>query len=378
MDQKKLNILILSCNTGEGHNVAARAVRERLEAEGHTADIVDFLGLSSRGFSKFICGFYIVLAKYFPHVFGFFYNGMAFFSKHIRFGNSSVYLSNFFIAKKLKKCIDAGKYDALVFTHMFGAEALTRLKRKGVSVPPSVMIPTDYTCYPHLEEIDTDLCVLPHEDLLPIFEKRGFDPSRLRPLGIPVGMRFQDLPTREQAREALGFAEGDRLYLVMGGSMGAGHIRSLTKQLSERMQSGKIIVICGKNERLKKSLQKHIGETHPNVMILGFTTEISTYMAACDVLYTKPGGLTSTESIVCQMPMVCTKPIPGCETDNRNFFCEHGVALYAKTVGQKVASGKLLADDRARQGEMRAQQKRFAKPNAALDIVRLIETELCK
>lgn len=37
-------------------------------------------------------------------------------------------------------------------------------------------------------------------------------------------------------------------------------------------------------------------------------------MAAADVLFTKPGGLTTTEAAVKGIPIVHTRPIPGCET----------------------------------------------------------------
>lgn len=378
MDKKKLKILILSCNTGEGHNMAARAICEQCKAEGHEAEVVDYLAIHSRFTSWFISGFYIGLAKYFPHVFGFFYNGMGFLSRKVHVGRSSVYWLNALAAPRLRKFLEKGNYDAVVCSHMFAAECLTRLKRRGKQVPPSIMVSTDYTCYPHLEEVESDLFVLAHEDLLPDFEKRGFDPAVLRPCGIPIGMRFQGLPSRAEAREQLGLSNDAHVYLVMGGSMGAGHIRSFTKRLSSELQNGKIFVICGKNKRLKKSLERHVGRTHHNVVILGFTKEIPTYMAACDVLYTKPGGLTSTEAIVCHTPMISTKPIPGCETDNRDFFLSHGVADYAKTVEQKVESGRRLAENAREQARMKEAQEAFAKPNAALNIVRLIEEELCK
>lgn len=378
MDKKKLKILILSCNTGEGHNMAARAICERCEAEGHDAEVVDFLAIHSRFTSRFISGFYIGLAKYFPHVFGFFYNGMGLLSRKVHVGRSSVYWLNALVAPRLRRFLEKGKYDAVVCSHMFAAECLTRLKRRGVKVPPFVMVSTDYTCYPHLEEVEADRFVLPHEELIPTFESRGFDPAILRPCGIPVGMRFQGLPSRAEARERLGLLAEEHVYLVMGGSMGAGHIRSFTKRLSTEMENGKILVICGRNNRLKKSLERRVAKTHPNVEILGFTKEIPTYMAACDVLYTKPGGLTSTEAIVCHTPMISTKPIPGCETDNRNFFLAHGVADYAKTVEQKVECGRRLAQDAERQVLMKKAQEAFANPDAALDIVRLLEEELCK
>ena len=164
------------------------------------------------------------------------------------------------------------------------------------------------------------------------------------------------------------------MYLVMGGSMGAGRIRSFTKALSGKIGEGRIIVICGKNAKLENSLKKRFQNTE-NVSIIGFTTDIPIYMSACDVLYTKPGGLTSTEALVCHTPTVHTAPIPGCESDNMRFFRDRGLAIPAKSIKKQVRAGCELAADAGKREEMRKNQMRDAKPNTTLDIVRLIERE---
>ncbi len=372
-EKKKLKILVLSCNTGEGHNTAARAFCEQCEAEGHETVIADFLGFGAKHSSSFISNFYIRLAKYFPYVFGFFYNAMLWVSRTFYIGHSIVYWLNARIAPKLLEHLKENHYDAIVMTHMFPADAIARLTHKGEKLPLSVMISTDYTCYPFLEEAVCDYYVLPHEDLTPIFTKRRIPIEKLCPFGIPVSMRFRNPPSREEARAHLGIDPEKSFYLVMGGSMGAGRMRSFTKRLSLAVQGeGEILVICGKNEKLKKSMEKRLCDCQ-NVRIIGYTTEIPYYMAACDVLYTKPGGLTSTEALVCHTPTVHTAPIPGCETDNMRFFRDNGLAIPAKRIKRQVAVGRMLANNRSRREEMIEKQKKNAKPYTTLDIIRLIE-----
>ena len=358
--------------------MAAKAIRERCEAEGHEAEIIDFLGLGGKHSSGFISDSYIRLAKYFPYVFGFFYNAMAVISRTFYIGHSIVYLLNARIAPKLHEYLVQNHFDAIVATHMFPADAIAKLKQKGVKVPLSVMVATDYTCYPFLEEAICDYYILAHDDMIPVYEKRGFDRKKLCPYGIPVSMRFGNPPTREAAREKLGFDQDLPIYLVMGGSMGAGKMRSFTKKLSDEIgTSGKIVVICGKNERLRASMESKLGDRE-NVSIIGFTTEIPYYMAACDVLYTKPGGLTSTEALVCHTPTIHTAAIPGCESDNLKFFRDHGLAIPAKSSKKQVRCGYDLAMSEESKAEMRANQIRVAKLDTTLDIVRLIEEKTKK
>ena len=80
-----------------------------------------------------------------------------------------------------------------------------------------------------------------------------------------------------------------------------------------------MVIICGNNKRIYTVLQKQF-QNNPRVHILGYTNRVADYMDACDVIFTKPGGLTSTEALVKRIPIVHTAPIPGCETANRNFF----------------------------------------------------------
>ena len=96
-------------------------------------------------------------------------------------------------------------------------------------------------------------------------------------------------------------------------------------------------------------------------------------MRACDVLYTKPGGLSSTEALVCHTPLVHTAPIPGCESDNFKFFGEQGLALPAKHVKDQIRKGRTLTESAESRKKMQENQQKNAKPDASLQIVRLLE-----
>ena len=65
-----MNVLILSCNTGEGHNSAAKAVRTQLERLGARVEMVDALAFLSSGFSKLVSSGHVFLYKHTPELFG--------------------------------------------------------------------------------------------------------------------------------------------------------------------------------------------------------------------------------------------------------------------------------------------------------------------
>ena len=100
------------------------------------------------------------------------------------------------------------------------------------------------------------------------------------------------------------------------------------------------------------------------------------YMKACDVLFTKPGGLTSTEGAVAGIPMVHTDPIPGCETANRKFFGKLGMSVSARTVKGQVQAGIRLLYDAQASDKMRENQQKNINKMAADDICEFIRNHI--
>ena len=83
----------------------------------------------------------------------------------------------------------------------------------------------------------------------------------------------------------------------MSGSMGFGKVHLLAHELVSRLENGEqAVIICGNNKKRMRSLRLQFHK-NPNVHIIGFTRHVAEYMAAADVLFTKPGGLSSTEAL---------------------------------------------------------------------------------
>lgn len=370
-----MKVLILSFKAGEGHNSAAKAILERVQHEGHEGEIVDFLGLFSDKISNAVNVSYVGMVKHTPALFGTFYKFSAVASRMLPRVRSPLYLDSAIISKRLCAYLEKnGPYDGIVATHLMPAQALAHLKKHNYDLPTTVAVATDYTYYPFWQEVAAcDYYVIPNEALIPTYVKRGMPKEKLCPYGIPIGMRFLDLPTRQEARARLGFAQDTPLYLVMGGSMGAGSMRKFAKAFHARIPENEhMVIICGKNDSLRESLEKYFHGA-PNVHVVGFTTDVPTYMVACDVLYTKPGGLSSSEALVCRIPTVHTAPIPGCESDNFAFFTAKGCSLGAKSIDRQIKCGIKLMHSEDLRRQMRIVQAKCAKPNCSLQIFRLIE-----
>ncbi len=122
---------------------------------------------------------------------------------------------------------------------MFPAMALTEMKRRGMVLPLTAAVATDYTCIPFFQEADCDYILLPGPMCVDEFTRRGFPPDKLVPIGIPVSEEFRHRVGKAESRRMLGLEESCRWVLVMGGSMGAGQISQLTRSLLYLMASSR-------------------------------------------------------------------------------------------------------------------------------------------
>lgn len=366
-----MKAIILSCGTGGGHNAAGLAVKEELERRGHSVKMLNPYSLKSEKTEKIINQVYIKTVQRAPRVFGAVYAlGNAYRRLPFR---SPVYFVNGGMAKRLDGFFQKENPDIVIMPHVFPAEIITNMKNRGMTVPKTVFVSTDYTCIPFTEETDCDIYITPQESLNLEFEKRGIAKQRLKALGIPVSRRFSNPHTRQEAADILGLDADKRYILVSGGSMGAGKLVYAIKILYDKFkkdENTRIIVICGSNEWLYNQLSKRYSE---KIIAVGYTDKMAEYMRVSDIYITKPGGLSSTEGAAMGVPMVHIMSIPGCETANMRYFGEKDMSIPVKKLRKNLsaAADRLSASSAAE--EMTVNQKKYINPNAAKDICTLAE-----
>ncbi len=341
-----MKLLILTCNTGQGHNSCATAVKEELESRGGRCDIVDSLGLISVKASEFISVWHARIYRYAPKAFG---TGYAFAESHPEIFDEGKTLNTFFCtgAARLQTLLETERYDALLCVHVFPAMMAAELRRQGKGKLPTGFLATDYTCSPSVEEGDADLVLIPHEDLTGEFVSHGIERSRVVASGIPVHRAFAPCADKWAAKACMELPTAGKNLLLMCGSMGGGPIKELVYRLSELLGPGdSLCAVCGSNARLYEAIEK---SKPRNVRLYGYTQEVPRLMDAADVFLTKPGGISITEAAAKRLPMVLNCTVDGCEARNLDFFLSHGYAQTGRDM-EEVAQRclALLWDDGAR------------------------------
>ncbi len=373
-----MKILILSCNMGEGHNTAGRAVYEKFCQMGVECDFEDALAIAGMKVSRAVNNTYVGITTSIPGMFGWIYSvgrAVSDLNTNTLHVKSPVYAANALYRKKLAAFIRQGGYDVAVFSHLFPAECLTSLRKHGMIDIPFVNIATDYTCIPFWEETKPDYFVIPHPDLAEDFSSKGIPSETLLPFGIPVSDKFKQKTDRATARRELGLPQDKPILLLMSGSMGFGHLEDLTRSLLRQFSNNaQIILLCGRNKAMRSHLAK-VFDGQDNILLQPFTQQVALFMDAADMVFTKPGGLTSTEAAVKNTLLVHTDPIPGCETINVAFFGRLGLSVSSPEPGNcdvlALVAYNLWLDKDAQEAMLAAQRKHI-NPNAAEDICRFI------
>ncbi|MDU2149639.1 MAG: glycosyltransferase [Paeniclostridium sordellii] len=398
-------VLIMSASTGGGHNRAARAIEEELikktvDGESIECKIVDSLKLVNTTMDKIISRGYEKSAIYTPNAYGRVYrlseSGLV--SKN-EFKDNMI---TTFMAKKFRKLLLDEKPDVIIGTHPFPMIALSTLKKqcnhhaisntvfhsslndKFVSYfninqfPTLISVLTDYTTHSTWIQNELDYYIVGHEYVKELLISEGVDSNKIKPLGIPVEKSFLQHRNRELVLSELGFDSSKLTVLLMGGSFGAGNIKETLEELININRDFQILVITGKNESLKEKLDKKLKlhNLDKKVKVLGFTNKMNDILASIDVLVTKPGGLTTTEALLKDVPMIVPYYIPGQEEENLDFLCNCGSALRTTKKYSLSVLLKVLIDDSSRLEILKKNIKSIRKFNSSQNIANLVVENL--
>ena len=363
-----MKFLLLSSNTGEGHNSAARAIAEVANRMGIEAEIAESLSIGKPNKRVLIPFWYNTTIRVAPLVFSAVYHVGNLYDRSKL--PSPFRVAGSFSAKKLGDYIREKQFDAVICTHFFGMEACDALRRKGKLTVPTFGILTDYTVTPFFCDANLDRYFLPHEELIPAAIRRGLPAEKIRCEGIPVSEKFHHRIGKAAARQMLDIPQDRRVYLIGCGGAGAGNIMNLCREILKQDSGDSIIlVLTGRNVALQKKLNA-LQQANERVRPVSFTTDVNFYMEAADVMISKSGGLSSTESAVSNIPLVHLQAIPGCETQNARFFASHGLSLLAKNGEDAARIAKRLTLDSAEAEQMREQQRTVIPQNAAAQIIK--------
>lgn len=369
-----MKFLVLSCNTDNVHNSAAKAICERIELSGHECDFKDTFEYCSRTVYESVCDSYDEMSLHTPKVSGAGYR----YAKSNRNNKSAVYALNMTYSKRIYNDVLENNYDAIICTHVFPAQSVTHAKHKyGLNIPVYI-VATDYSYCPFYDEIDVDKFFVSTKEVIQEYTDRGIPEEKIIPTGIPVANCFSSFLTRDEAREILGLPKDRFICLIMSDCMEHGNIYELIDKIIKKpLSQYDIIAITGNNHKLRCGiLDKYYN--YSNICTLGYTNKVHLYMKSSDLIITAPDGHSSTEAMVCGVPLILTAPISGCETENYRLLTTLGIAIGGKETDDAVFGFESILINKHVGEFLVCNMHKFINRNAAADICNTIIGDLTK
>lgn len=371
-----MKILIFYASYGGGHLKAAESINECIlnnyKDKNIEVELIDCMKYVNKAIEKMTTAAYREMAKKMPWAWGKIYNDsqkgpLAHISSR----------SNKIMAIKLLRLLREKQPDLIISTHPFGSQMCSYLKRKRKINAKIATILTDFA--PHSQWLVgsdyTDYFFVAHDKMKSYLLSQNIEENKIFVTGIPLSNKF--LCNYDRNEILKNFELKDNKFNILffgGGEFGLGKTRTVeifeefTKFAKAR--DFQVIGIAGKNEKMKLAFENIVRENNceKNVKVLEFTDKVPELMSISDLVVTKPGGMTTTESLASRLPMIIINPIPGQEVENAEFLESKNIAIWIRKDDDVNEVLKNLFESPTKLKEMKQNTKLLANINSTRDI----------
>lgn len=363
-------IILMYISEVSGHHSATLAIEKALKILSPATEILNINAFNYTNpiSEKIINQLYMGVIKRTPKLWEYLYDNPKVIKK-IESLKESVHKYN---TPKLKNLFDEFRPDAVVCTQAFPCGMTADFKRAYNSRLPLVAVLTDYVPHSYWIYADVDYYIVPSDEVYLRLQKKGVEPAKIKIFGIPFDPKFNQEAPRQEILRKLNLREGVFTILLMGGGQGLGPIKKIVKSLEKVNGPLREIIVTGTNKKLYNSLNNRLKKYKKNILVFGYVDNISELMSVSDAIITKPGGVTTAEALAKGLPMIIAKPIPGQEANNAAYLTKKKAAIKIDEPEEVCSVIEDLLNEPGRLKELKASVKAISKPDAAIDIARLL------
>lgn len=373
-------ILIFYASYGGGHLSAANSIKDYLSNHYENIDVelIDCMKYINKPIEKITTTAYNEMAKKAPWAWGKIYSDsqkgpLA----HITTRSNQVF------AIKLLRLLREKKPDLIISTHPFGSQMCSYLKRKGKITSKIATILTDFA--PHDQWLVgsdyTDYFFVAHNKMKEYLISKNIPENKIFATGIPISNKFLETFDTSKILNSLGLKENLKTVLFFaGGKFGLGKSRTLEifNTLVNDFNNIQVIAISGKNKKMYEEFNQFVKIANKTdfIKVFEFVNNVPELMAVSDVVITKPGGLTTTESLVSGLPMIIINPIPGQEEENAQFLEHSNIGIWLKKQMNITETISNFLSDNEKLKQMKENTKKISNRNSTKDICTILEAGL--
>jgi len=369
-------IIVFYASYGGGHLSAARSIKEYLQENySHIeVELIDCIEYINKILNTVTTKAYSDMAKFAPNAWGKVYSK----SQEGPLAKIST-ASNKVMSIKLNKLLQEKNPDLIISTHPFSSQMCAILKRKEKLDVPVATIMTDYA--PHdqwlVDHEYINYFFVSHAGMKRALHEKGIPNKKIYTTGIPLSNKFLLKYNKKEILESFELSSDKKTILFFGGGefgLGKSKTFKLFESLVSYNDNIQVVAISGKNEKMKENFDEIVKQYNKEdkVKVLPYTDKVPQLMSISDLVITKPGGLTTTESLASGLPIIVINPIPGQEEENAEFLEKHGVGIWLKdndNIEQKLSE---LFSNTEKMKEMRIRARLLAKKNSTRDICKIL------
>ncbi|MBT2281623.1 1,2-diacylglycerol 3-glucosyltransferase, partial [Priestia megaterium] len=314
-----------------GHYQTARAIAEairlkKLDLEPLIVDITDYKHRLVNNISRRI---FIEGVTKFPAFYDYLYKK----SRNPNHLSSFLKLAGRTGIWSVLELINKFRPSIVISTFPFAAGIMSHLKKHHLTSVPTLTIITDYTVHSIWIYPYTDQYIVGSDIVRNGLVECGVKEECIKVTGIPIHPKFSKHYKKEELKLKYGLKHNLPTVLIMGGGYGliGSHNKILTS-LEECPFELQVIIICGHNKRIKKSLENSLPYSKHRIIAMGFVDCIDELMAICDGMITKAGGITISEGLALNIPILLYKPLGGQEKDNTKFLVDSNIGILIEGV----------------------------------------------
>jgi processive 1,2-diacylglycerol beta-glucosyltransferase len=356
-------LLIVSVKAGAGHLKAAEAVeaasaKYQPNVEVKNVDLLDY----SNELIKYLYGkMYLDVVRAFPELYAYSYKHYESSKKFIkpRFLIDKFNFSDFF------KMVESFGPDIVVATHFISEAVLENYRRKREKHFKIAVTLTDYEFHPVWLVSNVDLYFTATEEVRSSLLFHGVPPEKIVISGIPIHPKFSEKKDKNDLLAKYELNNQSPVILISAGSFGVTPLSEVIEDFGSIREEFQIMVVCGNNAELRKDLETRKKSERRLKRVFGFVDFMDELMAFSDLLITKPGGITVSESIAMGLPMIFIEPIPGQEEANADYLIEQGAGVKARNLPVLLLKLGLLLRNPGRLADMSKRARAISRPCAA-------------
>lgn len=328
-------ILILYASYGGGHLSAAKSLKEYIDKnfDNTETNLVDCIKYINRGLDKITTGAYKELTKNAPWA----WKKVYYHSEKGALAKISS-TTNKIIARKLYNLFEEYQPELVISTHPFATQMTSYLKKKNKINCKLATILTDFA--PHDQWLVGnsfgDYFFVSNEDMKnSLINDFNVNKDKIYVTGIPLSSKFTSEFDTHNIYKSFDLNPNKKTILFFGGGeFGLGKDRTveILKSLTNYLDDYQIIAISGKNKKMNsafKQLATELNDTS-SLKVYDYINTVPEIMSISDLVVTKPGGLTITESLASALPILIINPLPGQEEENAEFLEQSGVAVWLR------------------------------------------------